>query len=164
MPKTPMPYVPAAVARSGADDFAGAVAARAAQQAAKKADDVVAATAQKAKPNVDLNDLLKKSTPTKGKPNQSEIVLNDGTKVVFRRDVGENAHKLDKLHSDFVGKGKIDHYNIEVHTPTQGSRAEAMQKATGNVRRKQKEDLHIIPNKDGGYTLIYKNKNIKKVK
>ena len=37
----PMPYVPAAVARSGADDFAGAVAARAAQQTAKKADDVV---------------------------------------------------------------------------------------------------------------------------
>ena len=159
----PISYVPVAAAKSGADDFAGAVAARAAQQAAKKADDVVAA-AQKAKPNVDLNDLLKKSTPTKGKPNQSEIVLNDGTKVVFRRDVGENAHKLDKLHSDFVGKGKIDHYNIEVHTPTQGSRAEVMQKATGNVRRKQKEDLHIIPNKDGGYTLIYKNKNIKKVK
>ena len=41
MPKTPMPNVPAAVARSGADDFAGAVAARAAQQTAKKADDVV---------------------------------------------------------------------------------------------------------------------------
>ena len=41
MPKTPMPYVPAPVARSGADDFAGAVAARAAQQTAKKADDVI---------------------------------------------------------------------------------------------------------------------------
>ncbi len=41
MPKTPMPYVPVAAARSGADDFAGAVAARAAQQTAKKADDVI---------------------------------------------------------------------------------------------------------------------------
>ena len=35
MPKTPMPHVPAAAARSGADDFAGAVAARAAQKTAK---------------------------------------------------------------------------------------------------------------------------------
>ena len=41
MPKTPTLYVPATAARSGADDFAGAVAARAAQQAAKKADDVI---------------------------------------------------------------------------------------------------------------------------
>ena len=42
MPKTPMPYVPAAAARSGADDFAGAVAARAAQQAVKKEADALA--------------------------------------------------------------------------------------------------------------------------
>ena len=41
MPKMPMPYVPAA-ARSGADDFAGAVAARAAQQAVKKEADALA--------------------------------------------------------------------------------------------------------------------------
>ena len=61
---TPMPYVPMAVVRSGADDFAGAVAARAAQQAAKKADDVAAA-AQKANSNVGANALPpKKSTPT----------------------------------------------------------------------------------------------------
>ena len=160
----PISYVPVAAAKSGADDFAGAVAARAAQQTAKKADDVVAATAQKAKPNVDLNDLLKKSTPTKGEPHQSEIVLDDGTKVIFRRDMGEKAHPLDTLHHDFAGKGNIDHYNIEVHVPKQGKKAEAKQKATGNVRRTPKEDLHIIPNKDGGYTLINKNKEIKKVK
>ena len=42
MPKTPMPYVPAAAARSGADDFAGAVAARAAQQAVRKEADALA--------------------------------------------------------------------------------------------------------------------------
>ena len=62
-PVMPAPYVPAA-ARSGADDFAGAVAARAAQQAAKKVDDVAAA-AQKANSNVGANALPpKKSTPT----------------------------------------------------------------------------------------------------
>ena len=71
MPKTPMPYVPAAAARSGADDFAGAVAARAAQQAAKKADDVVAA-AQKANPNVAANAIPKKSTPAPSKPDVSK--------------------------------------------------------------------------------------------
>ena len=70
MPKTPMPNVPAAAARSGADDFAGAVAARAAQQAAKKADDVVAA--QKAKPNVGANAIPKKSTPAPSKPDVSK--------------------------------------------------------------------------------------------
>ena len=41
-PVTPVPYVPAAVARSGADDFSGAVAARAAQQAVKKEADALA--------------------------------------------------------------------------------------------------------------------------
>ena len=71
MPKTPMPYVPAAVARSGADDFAGAVAARAAQQVAKKADDVVAA-AQKANSNVGANAFPKKSTPAPRKPDVSK--------------------------------------------------------------------------------------------
>ena len=52
MPKTPMPYVPAAAARSGANDFAGAVAARAAQQAARKEADALA--------NIGTNQAIKK--------------------------------------------------------------------------------------------------------
>ena len=71
MPKTPMPNVPAAAARSGADDFAGAVAARAAQQTAKKTDDVAAA-AQKANSNVAANAIPKKSTPAPSKPDVSK--------------------------------------------------------------------------------------------
>ena len=63
----PISYVLVAVARSGADDFAGAVTARAAQQPAKKADDVVAA-AQKANSNVAANAIPKKSTPAPSKP------------------------------------------------------------------------------------------------
>ena len=66
-----MPNVPAAAARSGADDFAGAVAARAAQQTAKKTDDVAAA-AQKANSNVAANAIPKKSTPAPSKPDVSK--------------------------------------------------------------------------------------------
>ena len=75
----PMPYVPAAVARSGVDDFAGAVTARAAQQPAKKADDVVTATAQKAKPNVGANDVPKKSTPA---PHKSDVSKTSDTNKI----------------------------------------------------------------------------------
>ena len=78
-PVMPAPYVPAVAARSGADDFAEAVAARAAQQAAKKADDVVAATAQKAKPNVGANDVPKKSTPA---PHKSDVSKTSDTNKI----------------------------------------------------------------------------------
>ena len=61
-------------------------------------------------PNV-LQEVLKNAKLTPGKPNQLEAVLDDGSKVIFRRDIGEHAHSIGKDYPN-----PTDHYNIEIHT------------------------------------------------
>ena len=57
-----------------------------------------------------LHDVLKTAKPMAGKPNQLEAILDDGTKVIFRRDIGEHAHPIGKDYPT-----PVDHYNIEIH-------------------------------------------------
>jgi hypothetical protein len=64
-------------------------------------------------------------------------VLDDGTRVIFRKDFGTNAHRLE---GGFEGKRKIDHYNIEIQIP----------KPNGGVTII--ENIHIVPDGKGGYT------------
>ena len=84
-----------------------------------------------------LEKIFEKSIPTKGHPNQFMYTLSDGTRVIFRKDFGQNSHPIGNI---FQGKGAIDHYNIEIQIP----------KANGSV--KTIENLHIVPNSSGGFT------------
>lgn len=59
-----------------------------------------------------IHEALELAKPTLGKSNQLETILEDGTKVIFRRDVGENAHSIGKTYPQ-----PTDHYNVEVHVP-----------------------------------------------
>jgi|GEM_PF-1536176 len=59
-----------------------------------------------------LFQILEQAKPTPGKSNQLEKTLEDGTKVIFRRDIGEHAHPIGKAYRE-----PVDHYNIEVHSP-----------------------------------------------
>ncbi len=61
-------------------------------------------------PNI-LQEVLKNAKLTPGKPNQLEAILDDGSKVIFRRDIGEHAHPIGKDYPN-----PTDHYNIEIHT------------------------------------------------
>ncbi|UPT86955.1 hypothetical protein HAP41_0000043200 [Bradyrhizobium barranii subsp. apii] len=69
--------------------------------------------------------------------------LDDGTRVLFRKDFGESAHPLG---GPFKGMGNIDHYNIEI------------QSAAG----KQLENIHIVPDGKGGFTWWAKDGVIKR--
>lgn len=60
---------------------------------------------------------------------QIESVLEDGSKVVFRRDIGTHAHGLP---GKYRGQGKIDHYNIEIQVPNLRGKFEV------------KENIHLI--------------------
>lgn len=64
-----------------------------------------------------------------GKLNQLEAVLDDGSKVIFRRDIGDHAHPIGK---DYLTP--VDHYNIEIHAsnPARPGKFTA------------KENIHII--------------------
>ncbi|WP_421522854.1 VENN motif pre-toxin domain-containing protein [Neisseria yangbaofengii] len=84
-----------------------------------------------------LERALQHSIPTKGHPNQLIYTLDDGTRLIFRKDFGDKAHPIGNI---FQGKGAIDHYNIEVQIP----------RANGSVRTI--ENLHIVPNSLGGFT------------
>ncbi|WP_312267624.1 hypothetical protein [Neisseria sp.] len=84
-----------------------------------------------------LERALQHSIPTKGHPNQLMYTLDDGTRLIFRKDFGDKAHPIGNI---FQGKGAIDHYNIEVQIP----------RANGSVRII--ENLHIVPNSSGGFT------------
>lgn len=84
-----------------------------------------------------LEEALQNSIPTKGHPHQLMHTLNDGTRVIFRKDFSEQAHPIGNI---FQGKGSIDHYNIEIQIP----------KKNGSVRTI--ENLHIVPNSSGGFT------------
>ena len=94
-----------------------------------------------------LKQALDRATPTAGHPNQLMYTLTDGTRVIFRKDFGANAHPIRNI---FPGKGSIDHYNIEVQIP----------KARGGVR--VIENLHIVPNSSGGFTWWGKDGVIRK--
>ena len=94
-----------------------------------------------------LKQALDRATPTAGHPNQLMYTLTDGTRVIFRKDFGANAHPIRNI---FPGKGSIDHYNIEVQIP----------KARGGVR--VIENLHIVPNSSGGFTWWDKDGVIRK--
>ena len=62
---------------------------------AKKSDEILA--------------LLKKS---KRVENRLESVMEDGTKIIFRRDLGTNAHPIGGRYLT-----PVEHYNIEFHSP-----------------------------------------------
>jgi len=64
--------------------------------------------------------------------------LEDGTRVIFRKDFGDKAHAIG---GPFQGAGKIDHYNIEV------------QSATG----KTIENIHVAPDSIGSFSWWGKN-------
>jgi filamentous hemagglutinin len=93
-----------------------------------------------------LKSALDRAVPTTGHPNQLMTVLEDGTKVIFRKDFGANAHAVG---GPYQGQGNIDHYNIEIQVPkTKGVRII--------------EDVHIVPDGNGGYVWWGKNKEVKK--
>lgn len=85
-----------------------------------------------------LQEALDRAVPTSGHPGQYMATLDDGTKVLFRRDFGANAHGLGR---PYAGKGRIDHYNIEVQIPPSvpGGRVTPI------------ENIHIVPDGKGGY-------------
>lgn len=68
--------------------------------------------------------------------------LKDGTRVIFRKDFGEQAHAIG---GPFQGLGKVDHYNIEVKS------------AAG----KTIENIHAVPDGSGGFTFWGKDGVIK---
>ena len=58
-----------------------------------------------------LQEVLKTAKPTPGKSNQLEAILGDGTKVIFRRDIGDHAHPIGAVYPPICS---LD-YNIEIH-------------------------------------------------
>jgi RHS repeat-associated protein len=71
-----------------------------------------------------------------------ESTLEDGTKVIFRQDIGNKAHPIGTKYPN-----PVDHYNIEVHAPIPGRPG----------RYNQVGDAHIIVDTTGKATdIIYK--------
>ena len=97
-----------------------------------------------------LRTALDKATPIPGTTNQFMAVLDDGTRVIFRKDFGGQAHPFQS--GPFKGQGAIDHYNIEIHVPKNSPR--------GGM--KTIENVHIVPDGKGGYTWWGKDEVIKK--
>jgi len=80
-----------------------------------------------------ISELIENGKATLGNRQQIITTLNDGTKVIIRKDFGENAHKLG---NPINSANAVDHYNLEVQVPYR------------NGYRKI-EDIHIIPTEDG---------------
>ena len=57
--------------------------------------------------------------------------LEDGTKIIIRKDFGENAHNLGKPFNE-----KMDHYNLEIQVPFKNG-------------YKTIENIHIVPTEKG---------------
>lgn len=89
-----------------------------------------------------LLEALADAKPTSGHPNQLMTTLEDGTRVIFRKDFGEQAHSIG---GPFQGQGRIDHYNIEV------------QSATGRTI----ENVHAVPDGSNGFIFWGKDGVIK---
>ena len=68
--------------------------------------------------------------------------LEDGTKIIIRKDFGENAHNLGKPFNE-----KMDHYNLEIQVPFKNG-------------YKTIENIHIVPT-EKGYIWYGKDKIIK---
>lgn len=86
--------------------------------------------------------MLSKVKLTLGHPNQIMHQLDDETKVLFRKDFGDQAHNIG---GSFQGKGAIDHYNVQIQ----------------NARGKTIENLHIVPNGTKGFIRWGKDSVIK---
>jgi hypothetical protein len=113
--------------------------------AGRKGAPVASRVGSGAESNNPLIKVLQDAKPTPGKSNQLETTLSDGTKVIFRRDVGKHAHPIGKAYRD-----PVDHYNIEVHIPS-------VLKPGKYVPR---ENIHIILDKDlKPVKVIMKNNN-----
>jgi len=89
-----------------------------------------------------LQKALAAAKPTSGHPTQLMTTLEDGTRVIFRKDFGAQAHTIG---GPFQGMGKVDHYNIEI------------QSAAG----KRIENIHAVPDESGGFTFWGKEGIIK---
>ncbi|SUX36059.1 Protein of uncharacterised function (DUF1557) [Chromobacterium violaceum] len=89
-----------------------------------------------------LRSALDNAKPTSGHPNQLMTILDDGTKIIFRKDFGEQSHIIG---GPFQGAGKIDHYNIEIQS----------------ARGKTWENVHVVPDGNGGFTWWGKDKVVK---
>lgn len=83
-----------------------------------------------------LKSVLNRAEPLGNRPNQVSTTLDDGTRVIFRKDFGEQAHPLN---GKLFGNKDINHYNIEIKQP-----------AT-QIGQKEKtiQDFHIVPQKNG---------------
>jgi RHS repeat-associated protein len=79
-----------------------------------------------------LQKALSQAKPTGGHPQQVMTTLEDGSRVLFRKEFGSRAHALE---GPLKGAGKIDHYNVE------------LQSASG----KTLQNLHIVPDGRGGF-------------
>lgn len=64
--------------------------------------------------NVTMRDVLERLKPSSklNPKHQLQAVLDDGSKVIIRRDIGEYAHSIGKKYLQ-----KTPHYNIEIHKP-----------------------------------------------
>ncbi len=68
--------------------------------------------------------------------------LDDGSRVIFRADYGNNAHTM-------PGRGyssPIDHFNIEVHKPN----------GNGGYSKIKNSNMHIVPLDNGGFDIWFK--------
>uniref|UniRef100_A0A7U3YCS3 Pre-toxin TG domain-containing protein n=1 Tax=Geobacillus sp. (strain Y4.1MC1) TaxID=581103 RepID=A0A7U3YCS3_GEOS0 len=99
----------------------------------KTGDEVVGKGKGKINGNIKNIDKLKQVLrDSKRVGDRLETILDDGSKVIFRRDVGEHAHPIGKKY-----RQPVDHYNVEIHVPTKSG------------RWKQKENFHIIIDNNG---------------
>ncbi|AVR96421.1 RHS repeat domain-containing protein [Pseudoduganella armeniaca] len=89
-----------------------------------------------------LLEALSNAKPTSGHPNQLMTTLEDGTRVIFRKDFGDNAHPIG---GPFQGQGPINHYNIQI------------QSASGRTI----ENVHVVPNGSGEFIFWGKDGVIK---
>jgi hypothetical protein len=78
-----------------------------------------------------LQEALSKAKATGGHPEQLMHELDDGTKILFRKDFGSKAHSLG---GPYQGRGVTDHYNVQVQ----------------NSKGKTVENLHLVPDGNGG--------------
>lgn len=89
---------------------------------------------------------MSESKPTPGTSHQLETTLEDGTKVIFRRDIGEHAHPIGKNYPE-----PVDHYNVEVHSPD----------PTRPGKFIPKQNAHIIVDQDlNPVEIVLKNKSV----
>lgn len=111
-----------------ASAYAGAEGFATAQSAGTRSQGISAAAESPSNP---LAELLKIAQDKGGR---LEATLDDGTKILFRKDFGAKAHPISPNYLQ-----DVDHYNIEIHIPD-----------TGRAGRFERIlDTHIIVDKNG---------------